>query len=77
MLPLGLQFQSFKTTKKLPMRLETLTLEEQKNHFFKMIGLEGTPETKTQTKTQMKTQTKTQVKTKRNKLRKNKTMKSN
>lgn len=37
---MGLQFQTFKTNKKIPMRLETLSMDEQKNHFFKMVGLD-------------------------------------
>ena len=40
MFPLGLQFQTFKNTKKLPMRLETLSIEDQKSHFFKIVGLD-------------------------------------
>jgi len=64
---MGLQFQNFKSTKKIPMRLETLSLEEQKNHFFRMIGIE-VPESKKKTKS-------SKSQTKRNTLRKNKTMK--
>jgi len=40
MFPLGLQFHTFKPNKKIPMRLETLSLEDQKNHFFKMVGID-------------------------------------
>jgi hypothetical protein len=40
MFPIGLQFQAFKPVRKLPMRLETLSVEEQKRHFFKTLGME-------------------------------------
>jgi len=40
MFPIGLQFQSFKQIQKIPMRLETLTAEQQKQHFYKTLGIE-------------------------------------
>lgn len=42
MFPLGLQFQSFKTSKKLPMQLVSLSMEERKNHLFRTLGMEYT-----------------------------------
>jgi hypothetical protein len=42
MFPIGLHFQSFKPIKKLPMRVEQLSLEDRKHHLYKMMGMEYT-----------------------------------
>lgn len=60
MLPFGLQFQKFKPIRKLPMRLESITLEEQKKHYYKIMNIE--PKEKEKTK---------ERKVKRNKTKKN------
>lgn len=57
---MGLQFQMFKSPKKLPMRLEKTPLEELKKHFCKITGTEYDIPKKKQT---------------RQKIRKNKTKK--
>jgi hypothetical protein len=43
MLPVGLQFQVFKTPKKLPMRLETGSMEDFKKRMYKIVNIEYTP----------------------------------
>jgi hypothetical protein len=40
MLPVGLHVKAFKSIKKIPMRLGTLSLEEQTKHFYKMLNIE-------------------------------------
>lgn len=40
MLPFGLQFQSFKSPKKLPMRLEESCIEDLKKHIYKIANVE-------------------------------------
>ena len=45
MFPIGLQFQTFTSPRKIPMRLETSTAEDQKRRFLKIIGID-TPTTK-------------------------------
>ncbi len=42
MFPIGLHFQSFKPIKKLPMRVEQLSIEDRKQHLYKMMGMEYT-----------------------------------
>ena len=40
MLPIGLQFNVFKTPKKLPMTLESGSMEDLKRHLYKIVNLE-------------------------------------
>lgn len=40
MLPFGLQFKSFKSPKKLPMRLEKSSMEDLKKHIYKIANIE-------------------------------------
>ena len=40
MFPIGLQFHSFKKVQKIPMRLETISTEQQKSHLFKILGID-------------------------------------
>lgn len=37
---MGLQFQTFVSPKKIPMRLESSTGEDHQNRFFKIVGLD-------------------------------------
>jgi hypothetical protein len=46
MLPIGLQFQLFKTPKKLPMRLESGSMEDFKKNIYKIANIEYTNEKK-------------------------------
>ena len=66
MFPIGLQFQSFRHIQKIPMRLETLSVEEQKGHFYKTLGIEyHTPDKKRKSrkiKTKIMTNTKNKTK---------------
>jgi hypothetical protein len=40
MLPIGLQFQVFKTPKKLPMRLEPCVMDDIEKHIYKIASIE-------------------------------------
>jgi hypothetical protein len=40
MFPIGLQFHTFTSPKKIPMRLESSTGEDQKRRFLKIIGVD-------------------------------------
>lgn len=46
MLPIGLQFQTFKTPKKLPMRLEQSSMEDAKKYIYKIANMECPKENK-------------------------------
>ncbi len=71
---MGLQFQMFKTPKKVPMSLEKTPLEELKKHFCKITGTEYVEKNTKQSRQNKPKQTKAkQVKQeKSNKTRKNK-----
>ena len=51
MLPIGLQFQTYKQPKKLPMRLEQGPLEELKKHIYKIANVEYPKEKRKKNKT--------------------------
>jgi len=53
MLPLGLQFQAYKTPKKIPMRLEQNSMEDFKKHIYKIANIEC-PKEKTKRKNKTK-----------------------
>lgn len=46
MLPFGLQFHTFKSPKKLPMRLEQSSMEDLKKHIYKIANVEYPKESK-------------------------------
>ena len=54
MLPLGLKFQSFKTPKKLPMRLEQISMDDLKKHIYKIANIECPKETTSRKKNKTK-----------------------
>ena len=46
MLPIGLQFQTYKQPKKLPMRLEQSPIEDLKKYIYKIANVECPKENK-------------------------------
>ena len=70
MFPMGLQFQTFVSPKKIPMRLESSNKEDHQNRFFKIIGLDcpkSNPTKRNITK-KSKTQSKNKIKIKNKKV---------
>jgi hypothetical protein len=50
MLPFGLQFEAFKSPKKLPMTLENSSMEDLKKHIYKIANIECPKEKKSKSK---------------------------
>jgi len=66
MLPFGLQFHTFKSPKKLPMRLEQSSMDDLKKHIYKIANVEYPKDSKPKAKKNKTIKTNKKNKTEKN-----------